>query len=74
MGAALPLTDAEFLLTPLREGRLEGLAAVIGTIQFLLTPLREGRLEAVNAYADDLKNISTHAPAGGATRFRMVYR
>ena len=33
-----------FLLTPLREGRLEGLAAVIGTIQFLLTPLREGRL------------------------------
>ena len=35
--------------------------------KFLLTPLREGRLCFLPVAADDVK-ISTHAPAGGATR------
>ena len=34
-----------FLLTPLREGRLEKNEIVRGGIKFLLTPLREGRLD-----------------------------
>ena len=34
---------------------------------FLLTPLREGRPEAIIKIAETL-TISTHAPAGGATR------
>ena len=56
-----------FLLTPLREGRpyLNGRHDV--REQFLLTPLREGRPGRTrrNLYA---ARISTHAPAGGATR------
>ena len=37
--------EDKFLLTPLREGRLEGTMANNGAIaKFLLTPLREGRL------------------------------
>ena len=57
---------SQFLLTPLREGRqvLKRLVR-IGTV-FLLTPLREGRLERVEAITQAY-NISTHAPAGGAT-------
>ena len=35
--------------------------------QFLLTPLREGRPLA-HGYDDSLSIISTHAPAGGATK------
>ena len=34
---------------------------------FLLTPLREGR-PALDSSASSLRSISTHAPAGGATR------
>ena len=37
------------------------------SIPFLLTPLREGRPEAIIKIAETL-TISTHAPAGGATR------
>ena len=55
-----------FLLTPLREGRLEDGQKKLAPNPFLLTPLREGRL---GLYRWDEKSevISTHAPAGGAT-------
>ena len=56
-----------FLLTPLREGRRrrEIVLAYLGP--FLLTPLREGRhLDAL--HGRQRRNISTHAPAGGATQ------
>ena len=57
---------SQFLLTPLREGRqvLKRLVR-IGTV-FLLTPLREGRHNAVQHVFSSCE-ISTHAPAGGAT-------
>ena len=66
----------KFLLTPLREGR-RCIADIwyTGILRFLLTPLREGRpgvpIEPVSE-----KYISTHAPAGGATRnaFRAAQR
>ncbi len=104
-------TPAQFLLTPLREGRLRRLASTCRWSSFLLTPLREGRLHAapaqrnpgnfysrpcgrgdrrdfqgrtarraflltplregrlvVAAVAAVRIRISTHAPAGGATR------
>ena len=57
-----------FLLTPLREGRPD--ASVISAryaVPFLLTPLREGRLHGLCDPAH-VPSISTHAPAGGATR------
>ena len=38
---------------------------------FLLTPLREGRLPRRDLDSSDFK-ISTHAPAGGATRLRAA--
>ena len=40
---------------------------------FLLTPLREGRPEEAAHEATQVYNISTHAPAGGATH-RRNYR
>ena len=56
-----------FLLTPLREGRPSRPAPkVSGSVIFLLTPLREGRLPAAQEGEVRLQ-ISTHAPAGGAT-------
>ena len=59
-----------FLLTPLREGRPARLAAIGQRPLFLLTPLREGRL--VIQHSDiALVAISTHAPAGGATKYAM---
>ena len=57
---------AQFLLTPLREGRLEKNEIVRGGIKFLLTPLREGRLFC-DCEVITVGEISTHAPAGGAT-------
>ena len=65
--------ETVFLLTPLREGRLTEGADATAVIVFLLTPLREGRLYRIHS---DFRNvpISTHAPAGGATRwYRRVY-
>ena len=61
-----PRVRTRFLLTPLREGRplLTGWSASIAT--FLLTPLREGRLGMPRAIVIP-NDISTHAPAGGAT-------
>ena len=56
----------KFLLTPLREGRRAASAILSWSSPFLLTPLREGRLGELYM-ALDLGNISTHAPAGGAT-------
>ena len=62
-----------FLLTPLREGRREtgGRNQQPGN-QFLLTPLREGRLRD-RAVVGHGALISTHAPAGGATRPHRRY-
>ena len=57
----------QFLLTPLREGRQLGPQFWITEQKFLLTPLREGR-HFVTLTLDQSKIISTHAPAGGATR------
>ena len=58
---------AAFLLTPLREGR-QIIRKYFGLPeQFLLTPLREGRLDGLCDLAY-VPSISTHAPAGGATR------
>ena len=54
-----------FLLTPLREGRRTLPVGLADAQKFLLTPLREGRPE--DFAAPDTENISTHAPAGGAT-------
>ena len=56
-----------FLLTPLREGRRQCLEAPGINVIFLLTPLREGRpIRAIPTHS--CRDISTHAPAGGATR------
>ena len=55
-----------FLLTPLREGRLSIILNDGAQYAFLLTPLREGRPGA-HGYRFTRQNISTHAPAGGAT-------
>ena len=56
-----------FLLTPLRERRPAGRVVDLnGAELFLLTPLREGRLEWIPIEKVHA-NISTHAPAGGAT-------
>ena len=61
---------SQFLLTPLREGRPECVMRLPACIVFLLTPLREGRL--VIQHSDiALVAISTHAPAGGATKYAM---
>ena len=60
-----------FLLTPLREGRPQVHSSPLHCIAFLLTPLREGRLIGGAAHFIR-KEISTHAPAGGATR-RHLY-
>ena len=56
----------QFLLTPLREGRL-GIFTLCSLVQqFLLTPLREGRRLPFCKHPVK-RSISTHAPAGGAT-------
>ena len=59
--------DLRFLLTPLREGRPITSASWSGRKLFLLTPLREGRRAAADAAVLPAA-ISTHAPAGGATK------
>ena len=56
-----------FLLTPLREGRPYLLSENTKFFLFLLTPLREGRQKQLADRDKDIE-ISTHAPAGGATR------
>ena len=56
-----------FLLTPLREGRPASEPSLFQFSRFLLTPLREGRHLTIKPWMP-LVNISTHAPAGGATR------
>ena len=56
-----------FLLTPLREGRHCRQALAEHNHEFLLTPLREGR-RARRGRCCRKGKISTHAPAGGATR------
>ena len=56
-----------FLLTPLREGRPEAVNGFRLDEGFLLTPLREGRRSSFSQQEQSFF-ISTHAPAGGATR------
>ena len=60
-----------FLLTPLREGRLLGSTAANNETLFLLTPLREGRRKPCGKGGFECQ-ISTHAPAGGATPIRAA--
>ena len=56
-----------FLLTPLREGRPAFICvSCVKSALFLLTPLREGR-PRVHRDHNAAYEISTHAPAGGAT-------
>ena len=57
----------EFLLTPLQEGRHAEKGLTLTQCVFLLTPLREGRHILLRP-VDDGVHISTHAPAGGATK------
>ena len=70
-GATLPLASAfftyTFLLTPLREGRqrLCGQAHRLSH-HFYSRPC--GRGDHMRAQLDDMMRISTHAPAGGATK------
>ena len=64
----------KFLLTPLREGRPRAEALCRQSIPFLLTPLREGRHEELRGSLKKLTDISTHAPAGGATSRRWPRR
>ena len=61
-----PRITWQFLLTPLREGRLGDLYTCASSQIFLLTPLREGRHWPVLKHLIS-RVISTHAPAGGAT-------
>ena len=56
-----------FLLTPLREGRPANIKHTQKDFLFLLTPLREGRRRHRGS-SNSNETISTHAPAGGATR------
>ena len=69
MGSAYP--GGVFLLTPLREGRrVPPLSCSFASQRFLLTPLREGRHgDGFQSAGPD--NISTHAPAGGATKKQL---
>ena len=55
-----------FQFTPLREGRPGSLPMYSPCLIFQFTPLREGRRSARNG-RDQLRLISIHAPAGGAT-------
>ena len=57
----------QFLLTPLREGRQQPIPTEAPAEKFLLTPLREGRRLPL-PQRRRLCCISTHAPAGGATK------
>ena len=59
-----------FLLTPLREGRHAVGFPLASTALFLLTPLREGR-RGLTRGSMAKWDISTHAPAGGATQSRL---
>ena len=58
--------SGRFLLTPLREGRRFCRRHPLQSFRFLLTPLREGRL-CPRRRGLHILDISTHAPAGGAT-------
>ena len=59
---------AKFLLTPLREGRPMRCTPIAYLSPFLLTPLREGRHLIFPVFCQQIE-ISTHAPAGGATQY-----
>ena len=56
-----------FYSRPCGRGDDFGVCLSFGSDVFLLTPLREGRPNAAAA-AEAWRSISTHAPAGGATR------
>ena len=69
MGAT---TEFIFLLTPLREGRPAYCMLFTSCLfKFLLTPQREGR-PGGSGVGNSQQDISTHAPAGGAT-FKQLF-
>ena len=61
-----------FLLTPLREGRLVTVSMYSFADNFYSRPC--GRGDFVLVYGFDVSNISTHAPAGGATVWQFHKR
>ena len=71
-GGATPVSHTEgeaialFLLTPLREGRLELDVLALCLVDFYSRPCGRGDLEQ-EGVTMEMKIISTHAPAGGAT-------
>ena len=65
------LLPATFLLTPLREGRHEPLAEGIVRVNFYSRPCGRGDTVIFLPVAAVI-SISTHAPAGGATRDRCT--
>ena len=76
----IPITQQEFLLTPLREGRRA--VAVDGTdyLKTISTHAPAGGATCGLRVLCDHGHISTHAPAGGATRrsltipaFRLLF-
>ena len=65
--------DFKFLLTPLREGRPRCSTYSTSRIYFYSRPCGRGDAEALFMAPGEVF-ISTHAPAGGATRRRAYYR
>ena len=66
-------TEEQFLLTPLREGRLRRVNKCEALADFYSRPC--GRGDCQRKDMDNARDtISTHAPAGGATRLRSPRR
>ena len=57
-----------FYSRPCGRGDISAMPNTRSSTTFLLTPLREGRLSPANKRERYRKMISTHAPAGGATK------
>ena len=67
-GGGIPAADTDFYSRPCGRGDVSTIDLIIVGIDiFLLTPLREGRRRHDFRRAGGMA-ISTHAPAGGATR------
>ena len=63
----------DFYSRPCGRGDTAWTAKSVSSTKFLLTPLREGRRRG-ELTLDEVHLISTHAPAGGATRTRYTSR
>ena len=66
--------DADFYSRPCERGDLKFFQKMLDIRLFLLTPLREGRRANQLLDISGFIQISTHAPAGGATGTGSVYR